>query len=192
MIIPQLNGLFNSENSNEDLKQSCEFLQTVADSIINADLSADNPSVYSGDSVSAEFFLSEIKDRNNETISVLILASILINLYENAENIDKWNSISLEKLRSSTEAIYTYINSFKIDSEVSFQLDLARVRFFQIFQNLYKTSLKVITVKITEPSHLLDIIYSVNGNLDYYDETKQLNNIVGTTVYKDIQVISND
>ncbi len=188
----QLNGLFNSENSNEDLKQSCEFLQTVADSIINADLSADNPSVYSGDSVSAEFFLSEIKDRNNETISVLILASILINLYENAENIDKWNSISLEKLRSSTEAIYTYINSFKIDSEVSFQLDLARVRFFQIFQNLYKTSLKVITVKITEPSHLLDIIYSVNGNLDYYDETKQLNNIVGTTVYKDIQVISND
>lgn len=193
LIGDQLNDLFDLGDRNETLKFSTGFLSDIANSLMNIDLSSDNANIstYNSQSSSPEYFLTTLKSRNSEGIAVLTLVSILLNLYENAENINKWNTIDLEKLRATTESIYEYVNNFDISNELHLQIDLARNRFFRLFKDLYAKANKVIEVQLQTPTLLEDVVYSINGNLDYYDEIKQLNNIVGTIVEGTILVISN-
>lgn len=190
----QFNDLFDLGNKNETQKYNCALLQSTADSIINADLTPENPAIADSDiaSISPEFFLTTIQNKNSEAVAVLILGSILINLYQNAENIDKWNTLDLDKLRISTEKIYDFVISTEISSDFRLQLDLARVRFFKLFKILYFRATKTIAINVKKPSFLQDVVYSINGNLDYYDETKQLNGIIGNVVEGKIMVISNE
>jgi hypothetical protein len=190
----QLNDLFDLGDSNATLKYNIKLLIECAFGIINVDLSQDNPDINTFDSetIEAKFFLKEIITENNKTCFVLILVSILLSIYENAENIDRWNTRDLDDLRTSSEEIYQYITSFKISSDLKLELDLARNNFFLLFKELYNRAKKIISVELSKTKYLTDVVYSVNGNYDNYEDTKILNNIVGNRVIGTIFVISNE
>ena len=197
----QLNSLFDFDDPNDTLKYNTTLLQDVALAIINPDFSQDNPAIPEYDpevdtnqnpTSAPEFFLTSVKSDNSDALSIIMLGSILITIYQNAAKINRWNKTDLDKLRKTTESIYDFINAKDLTFDFRLQLDLARNSFFDLFKTLYDRSIKTILVEIVEPRLLADIIYSVNGNLDYYNETKQLNSIVGTTVDTDILVIGND
>lgn len=198
----KLNNLFDLGSSSESLKYNTDFLTRVSTSIINIDLSQDNEAIInnynnntssSNEFQSTEYFLPTLNKKTNDVMSVLILCSVLINLYENAEKINRWNTIDLENLRSKTEMLYNYISTFEIDTELSLELDLARNRFFKIFKMLWNRAYNIIEFEIGEPNFLENLVYSVNGNLDFYDESKKLNNAIGGIVQPGtVRIISND
>ena len=197
----QLNSLFDFDNPNDTLKYNTTLLQDVALAIIDPDLSQDNPAIPEYDpevdtdqnpTSAPEFFLTSVQSSNSDALSIIMLGSILITIYQNAASIDKWNKTDLDKLRTTTESIYDFINGKDLTFDFRLQMDLARNNFFDLFKALYERSIKTILVEIVDPRLLADIVYSVNGNFDYYNETKQLNGIVGTTVDADILVIRND
>ena len=64
--------------------------------------------------------------------------------------------------------------------------------FFSIFKILYVDSLKVIEISVPETAMLSDVVYSINGNFDYLEDTKRLNNIIGMAVKGTILVVRND
>lgn len=202
LIGDKLNNLFDLGNSSESLKYNTDFLTRVSTAIINVDLSSDNQAIINNydNSLSSqnefdspEFFIPSLNKKTNDVMSVLILCSILINLYENAERINRWNTIDLENLRNKTETIYNYLSTFDLDTELSLELDLARNRFFKIFKILWNRAYNIVEFEITEPNFLENLIYSVNGNLDFYDETKKLNNAIGGIVHPGtVRIISND
>lgn len=195
----QLNNLFDLGNSNENNKYNTEFLLKCSEAVMNIDLSPDNEdivneSINSGtDSLNTEFFLPSVNKPVNDVISVLTLCSLLINIYENAEKINRWNTIDLENLRKKSEAIYSYITTFELDTELLMQIDLARNRFFKIFKILWDKAYKIVEFQITEPNFLENLVFSVNGNLDFFNDTKKLNNVIGGIVQAGtVKIISND
>jgi hypothetical protein len=198
----QLNNLFDLGNKNESLKYNTDFLIRVSDAIINIDLSQDNQSIINSYDnsleteniyIKTEYFLPSLTNKTNEAISVLTLCSILLNLYGNSEKINRWNTIDLENLRKKTETLYNYISTFEIDTELSLELDLARNRFFKIFKILWDKAYKIEEFTITEPNFLENLVFSVNGNLDFYEDTKKLNNVIGGIVQPGtVMVITND
>jgi len=191
----QLNDLFDLGDNNENLKYNTTFLEQVSDALLTIDISTDNLAIVNSEEnyTASENFLSSLVDKTNEVLSVLALSSILLNLYENSEKINKWNALDLERLRKKTEAIYAYLISFDLSSDLRLNLDLARNSFFNIFKILYANAYNVVEVEVNEPETIYNIVYSINGNLDFLNETKQLNNIVGSIVdNKTIMVISND
>lgn len=198
----KLNNLFDLGNNNDSTKYNTEFLGQVGISIISTDLSPNNEDIQNnfistGSNINLdttpEYFMQSLHKDTDRVMSVLILSSILINLYENAQLINRWNSIDLENLRQRTETIYYYIIQQGIDTEFLLELDLARNRFFTIFKKLYETAYKIVEVDIYSPDFLENIVYSINGNLDFYNETKKINNIIGGIVHSGvIKVISND
>ena len=68
----------------------------------------------------------------------------------------------------------------------------SRNAFFRSYQPLYNSAAKVVILKLDEPRFLADVVYSVNGNFNYYQETRKLNNIIGSVVQGVVEVISND
>lgn len=199
LIGDQLNDLFNIGSKDDQLKQSSEFLGNVAESFItlSENQNSISPNIYyevvsdTGE-VSIEFRAEYFLDNfNNKGISVLLLSSILITMYQNAQQIKRWNTKDLDNLKSKTEAIYNYITSQSIPSDLQFQMDIARSDFFKIFKILYQNAIKTIELNLNMPKFLFDIIYEINGNFDYYYETKKLNNVVGGVVEGKIKIISN-
>lgn len=202
LIGDQLNNLFDLGNKNESLKYNTDFLIRVSDAIMNIDLTQDNESIINDyDKASSsenpylktEYFLPSLTKKTNDVIAVLILCSILLNLYGNAEKINRWNTIDLENLRKKTESLYNYISTFDLDTELFLELDLARNRFFKIFKVLWDKAYKIEEFIITEPNFLENLVFSVNGNLDFYDDTKKLNNVIGGIVQPGaVKIITND
>jgi hypothetical protein len=190
----QINDLFDLGNRNPTLKYNTTFLISMAVAIIKTDLSQDNKdiSVFDSPYSGAEYFLTSIEDKNKETTIILLLVSILINIYENVNEISEWNTLDLDNIREQTEFIYQYIISFEISSDLKLELDLARNNFFSVFKETYNNALKVLLVNSQEQSSLGDIVYSVNGNYDFLSETKKLNGIIGLRVKGDILVIRNE
>ena len=190
----ELNNLYDLGDSNETLKYNMLLLSGIGVALVDVDLSQDNEviSTYNSPYQDAEYFLTTIKNDNEDCAHVIILTSILINLYDNAGNINKWNSIDLDNLRIKTEKIYLFIVSFNIDIELKIALDIARNSFFRLFRVLYERSVKVISVELPEVVFLTDVVYSVNGNFDYLEETKKINNVIGTKVSGTILVVKND
>jgi len=202
LIGDKLNNLFDLGNSNDSLKYNTDFLMRTSTAVIEIDLSEDNEAIInnydnntssSNEFSSTEYFLPALNKKTNDIMSVLTLCSILINLYENAEKINRWNTIDLENLRIKTETIYNYLSTFELDTELSLELDLARNRFFKIFKILWDRAFKIVEFEISEPNFLENLVYSVNGNLDFYDESKKLNNSIGGIVQPGtVKIISND
>ncbi len=202
LIGDKLNNLFNLGNTSDSLKYNTEFLMRASEAIINVDLTQDNDAITnnydnntesSNSFSSTEYFLPVLNKKTNDVMSVLLLCSILINLYENAEKINRWNTVDLDNLRRKTETIYNYISTFDLDTELSLELDLARNRFFKIFKLLWNRAFQIVEFEISEPNFLENLVFSVNGNLDFYDESKKLNNVIGGIVHPGtVKIISND
>ena len=103
----------------------------------------------------------------------------LANLEEKISEMGIVNLLSLNYYKNSFEKAYLYITaSDVIDSDLRRQLDLCKIRYFRTYHNLYEKAVKVREIDIKKPTSLHSIVYNVNGNLDFFDETMQLNNIV--------------
>lgn len=177
-------NLFKSGDKKIDLEYSNNFLQDVSNAIINNDFNQD----IIGDSYNA----NDLRD-SNDCFKTLMLTNLLINLYENTSEMQSSNKIDLEKLRKNTEKIYNYIilRSF-VPSDFKMQLELFRVAFFRQYNYLYNNSQSVIDINVLTPTSIHVIVYKINGNLDYLEDTIKLNNIYNTgNVIGKIRVISN-
>lgn len=198
----QFSNLFNSSNKSDQVKTATDFLIETANTLIYTDSQTISQRVVTdeSDSYSVAYdpeIIIEDKStnnngvKNNDIISVLILSSILLALYEQSTLLTRWNKKDLDGLLKQTETLYEYIITKNISSDVRNALMLARNNFFTSFNALYKTATNIVTVTVLEPKFLSDVVYSVNGNFDYYTDTKKLNNILGSIVQGEIQVISN-
>lgn len=194
LIGDQINSIFDLGDNNSTLKYNCFLLLSISNSIIKADVSQDNLVIsnFNSTTSSAEFFLTSVDNINKQIIDILLLISMLMSVYENMENINKWNSNDLDNIRDQAEFIYFYIITFEISSDLKLELDLSRNNFLLFFKELYKNSLKIIEVFVPETKMLSDVVYSVNGNFDNMEETKKLNNIIGMAVKGNILVIRNE
>lgn len=187
----QLNDLFDLDDPDATLQYSTELLQSVAEGIIESPVSDDNPDIPE-ETNKTKYFLVSPEDDNKAATDVLILSPILLSIYENTENIDKWNSIDLIRLRLKAETIYSFINGKELSTDFRNQLTIARNRFFDRFKILYGRAIKIVDVDLQTTKFLTDVVYSVNGNYDFLAETKELNRVVGTRVIGKISVISNE
>lgn len=202
LIGDQLNNLFDLGDSNQNNKYNTEILETTALGIINAQVNQDNENIdvakpntdtINKASTAAEFFLTSVKNDNQDILDILLLSSLLFSIYENVNNATDWNKSDLDAIKEKTETIYNYIiGKDVITPDVKLSLDIARNRFFRFFIDNYDNANSTVVIKITTPRSLSDVVYSVNGNLDFYFETKKLNNILGEFVYDDIEVIRNE
>jgi len=124
----------------------------------------------------------------------LFLCGLLINLEEIVGDIDKISLADLDYYKTSFNKSYAYIVSKDIiDQNLRTEMELCKIRFFKVYGNLYAKSIKTIEVNIEIPTSLHTIVYNINGNLDFFDETMQLNNIVNVGfVSGKILVLSND
>ena len=185
-----LNGLFDMGNESDSAKYNTDFLLTIGDSLADIPInnSVDTISLDEDGYKNVEFTLN-IKNDNLSVVSTLILCSILINIYTNIESFNKLGRQDLDNLMTKTEKIYNRIISNGINNELLLQLDLLRVQFFKLFKKLSNDTSDTFIYKVVEPEFLVDIVYAVNGNLNSYEETKKLNNIIGDIVFDSVEVI---
>lgn len=191
----QLSNIFNFDDKDAQVKTTSNFLIDVANDLIEVDGIPLSGKTIILDPYSVEFdaeiVITALDNRNNEVLSVLILTSILLALYEESAQVTRWSKKDLDNLLKQTEILFEYITKKDINSDVRTQLVLARNSFFATFRPLYENALNIVDVFVNEPKFLTDVVYSVNGNFDYYDNTKKLNNIIGSVVQGNIQIISN-
>lgn len=184
LIGDDFKNLFKSGDKKADLEYSNNFLQDVSNAIIKNDFNQD----IAGDSYNA----NDLRD-SNDCFKTLILTNLLIGLYENTAEMQSGNKIDLEKLRKNTERIYNYIilRNF-VPNDFKMQLELFRVAFFRQYNYLYNNSQNVIDINVLAPTSIHVIVYKINGNLDYLEDTIKLNNIYNTgNVIGKVRVISN-
>lgn len=175
--------LFKSGNKKADLEYSNNFLQDVSNVILKNDFNQD----IIGDSYNA----NDLRERN-DCFKTFILTGLIIGIYENTNEIQSMNLIDLQKLRNNTEKIYNYIiNKSFITNDFKMQLDLFRIAFYKQYNYLYNNSQKIVEINSLIPTSILTIVYKVNGNLNYLEDTIKLNNIfnIGNIVGK-VKVIS--
>lgn len=197
----QLAGIFTNGSKSDQAKQAAEFLGEVGEAFIavataqteispnvETEVVLDNGEVVK--EFRPELFIQS--KENNKATSVLLLSSILLGIYRSIEDVSRWNQNDLENIRNRSEAIYNYISSQEIPSDLQFEMDIARSGFFKLFIVLKANALKIVEVRLNTPKFLFDVIYEVNGNYDYYYDTKKLNNIIGGIVETDtVRIISN-
>lgn len=191
-------NIFALDNKQEQLKTTCNFLVSVGDSLTNVAESPLTTRIISDDSFTysvtydPEITLTSENDKNIEVLSVLILSSILLAIYDQSIQVTRWNKRDLDIILKKTEALFRFITSKEISGEIRTALVASRNAFFRSYQPLYSSAAKIVILKLDEPRFLADVIYSVNGNFNYYQETRKLNNIIGSVVQGTIEVISND
>lgn len=163
-------NVFSAENPDEEIKMNLNFGCDTINLIYNADFDKD---IY-GNSQN----VIELR-QSNDMLKILFLCSLIANLEEKISEMGIVNLLSLNYYKNSFEKAYLYITaSDVIDSDLRRQLDLCKIRFFRTYNNLYQKAIKVREIDVKKPTSLHSIVYNVNGNLDFFDETMQLNNIV--------------
>lgn len=196
----QLASIFTSGSKSDQAKQCADFLGEVGQSFISVaasqqEISADvGVDVVSDSGIVTKEFRPEffLQKDNSKATSVLLLSSILLAIYRSIEDVSRWNPTDLENLKIRSEAIYNYISSQEISPDLQFEMDIARSGFFKLFIVLKANALKIVEVRLNTPRFLFDVIYEVNGNYDYYYDTKKLNNIIGGIVETEtVRIISN-
>lgn len=191
-------NIFDSDNKQDQLKTTCNFLISVGSTLTDISEQSLTTKIISDDSVTysviydPEIALTSENDKNIEVLSVLMLSSILLAIYSQAIQVTRWNKRDLDAVLAQTEALFRFITSKEISGEIRSALVASRNAFFRSYQPLYNSAAKVVTLKLDEPRFLADVVYSVNGNFNYYQETKKLNNIIGSVVQGTVEVISND
>lgn len=192
----QFSNLFNSPNKDEQVKNTINLLIDVSIALTNVDKAPIEIKVITEDPYSVEFdagiFVATLDNTNNDVMSVLILSSILLAIYNQSSLINRWNKKDLDNLLKQSETLFEYIINKDLATEVRTALIDARNAFFKSFKVLYQEADSIIEVFLEEPKFLYDVVYSVNGNYDYYNDTKKLNNIIGSVVIGKILVIAND
>lgn len=198
----RLNNLFDTGSRSENIKYNSSFLQDSAQAIIANEKGFDSGDFDTAKDLNiegsleptfeAEYYVSNIANNSGQVMSVLMLSSILLELYSSVEDIGNWNKTDLEKLKNSTETIFEYITARDLDNNVRLQLILSRNNFFLTYKLLYEQASETYIFNASQPMFLSDIVYSVNGNFDYYDETKKLNGIIGSIAEGDVEVITNE
>jgi hypothetical protein len=189
-------ALFNFDDKEAQVKTTTNFLIDVGNALIIVDQTPSDGKTVTEDPYSVEFdaevAIAAFDNKNNDVLSVLILSSILLSIYEQSTQINVWNKRDLDNLLKQTETLFDYIMNKEISSDIRTNLILARNNFFESFNALYKNASNIVQIKLDSPRFLSDVVYSVNGNFDYYLDTKKLNNIIGAVVEGNIEVISND
>lgn len=191
-------NIFDLDDKQEQLKTTCNFLITVGTSLTEVAEEPLTTKVVSDDSLTysvsydPEITLTSENDKNIEVLSVLMLSSILLAIYSQATQVTRWNKRDLEAILSQTETLFRFITSKEISGEIRTSLVAARNAFFRSYQPLYASAAKIVTLQLDQPRFLADVVYSVNGNFNYYQETKKLNNIIGSVVQGTVEVISDD
>lgn len=192
----QFSNLFNSPNKDEQVKNTINLLIDISIALTNVDKAPIEIKVITEDPYSVEFdagiFVATLDNTNNDVMSVLILSSILLAIYDQSSLINRWNNKDLDNLLKQSETLFEYIINKDLATEVRTALIDARNAFFKSFKVLYQEADSIIEVFLEEPKFLYDVVYSVNGNYDYYNDTKKLNNIIGSVVNGKILVIAND
>lgn len=178
-------NVFSSDDQDEQIRMNVNLGCDVIDIIYNTDF---NDDIYG----SSENVL-ELK-KQNDMLKTLFLCGLIANLEEKISEINSTSLMSLNYYKASFEKSYFYIISNEVtDPDLRWQVELCKIRFFRTYNNLYSKATKVIEVNVDIPTSLHTIIYNVNGNLDFFDETMQLNNIINVGfVSGKILVLSND
>ena len=178
-------NVFSAENQDEEIKMNVNFGCDTINLIYNTDFNED---IY-GSSQN----VVELK-QSNDMLKILFLCSLIANLEDKISELGTVNLPNLNYYKNSFEKAYLYIiASNVIDTDLRRQVDLCKIRFFRIYNNLYQKAIKVREVNIEIPTSLHQIVYNTNGNLDFFDETMQINNIVNTGfVNGKILVLYND
>lgn len=192
----QLSNIFNNDDKQQQSKQTTSFLIDVGDVLIDvAELPVDSKTVIEDPysvTFDPELTISSIGNRNIDMLSILMLSSILLAIYDESSQVTDWNKDDLDRIMKQTNILFEYIMSKELSSDVRSNLIYARNSFFRSFKSLYDNSLSFVTVEVREPSFLTDVVYSVNGNFDYYLETKKFNNVLGSIVQGNIKVLKNE
>jgi len=177
--------VFSSDIQDEQLTVNANFGCDVINTIYNADF---NDDIY-GSSQNVT-----ILKEQNDMLKILFLCGLIANLEEKISEINSVSLLNLTYYKTTFEKAYLYIiSSDIIDPDLRQQTELCKIRFFRTYNNLYAKATKVIEVNVEIPTSLHSIVYNVNGNLDFFNETMQLNNIVNVGfVSGKILVLSND
>jgi len=180
----QFKNLFKSgENYNEDITYNTQFLQELAETTVDNNF---NEGIY-GNSENSNGIRN-----NNDALQFLLLNGIITGIYENLELIDTWVLSDLDSIKKTENKLYKKLISYNfIDSNYIYQLNLLRSNFYSIYANLYENGNKIIEYNAQQPISIYNIVYAINGNLDFLDETIKLNNIVKPFVFGKIKVIAN-
>jgi len=191
----QLSGIFNSNNKQDQLKTTCDFLIDIGNGFIETSQQPvpvktveENPYRVIYDPT---YYVINQDNKNIEVLSVLMLSTILLALYEQASQVTRWNSRDLQRLFDATESLFEKIIVKDIDVETRVNLIAVRNIFLTTYKALFEQAAKIQIVNVEEPAFLFDVVYSINGNFDYYLNTKKLNNRIGSVAQGKIEVISN-
>lgn len=178
-------SVFSSDSQNEELIMNSNLGCDVINAIYNADF---NDGIYG----SSENVLT--LKAQNDMLKILFLTGLIANLEEKISEMNTVSLLNLNYYKTSFDKAYLYIISNKVtDPDLRRQTELCKIRFFRTYNSLYSKATKVIEFNIDIPTSLHSIVYSVNGNLDFFNETMQLNNIVNVGfVSGKILVLSND
>lgn len=176
----QLRGLFSTGNPEEDNKAAILTLQAVSDSILNTKIEYKIP---------YDPFIEMQKDN---FIEVMLVGSCLINIYDSTSQIGRWNQKDLDKLREKTERYYKFLVDQNLGSNFTWALSNFRSQFYQIYILLQNRALRLYEYVPNGTESIMEIVYKVNGNYQYLEETRAYNNIIGLLVKEPIWVIRND
>jgi len=178
-------AIFAFDNQNEQTKMNATFGSSILNAIYDINFTEE---IFGSSQNVLEIM------QLNEMLKVLFLCGLLINLEETVGNIDKISLVDLDYYKTSFNKSYAYVASKDIiDQNLRTEMELCKIRFFKVYGNLYAKSIKTIEVNIEIPTSLHTIVYNINGNLDFFNETMQLNNIVNVGfVSGKILVLSND
>lgn len=128
--------------------------------------------------------IKEIQN-TNEAFKIVNLATLLFEFYSTVGKIDTINSIKLESYKATAENVYKYISeSPLIDNEFLQDLNKSKSAFINDYQALSKIANTIIKVNVPSPKPIYSIVYQVNGNLDYLQETIELNNLINVGLVK--------
>lgn len=190
----QLSNIFNQDNKAEQALTTTNFLIDIGKELAEVAQREPEIKVVNQDPYSVEFdaeiFIAAKDNSNSDVLSVMMLSSILLSIYEQAIKIQRTNTIDLNNIFKQTEALFSYIMSKELSIDVRSSLNVARNKFFEVFKTISDTAYKVIDLRLEQPRFLADVIYMVNGNLNFYDQTKKINNVIGSVVSGDIKIIS--
>jgi hypothetical protein len=164
--------VFSSDDDDEQARMNANFGSSVIDIIIETNF---NNGIY-GSSQN----VIEMKQQN-EMLKVMLFSSLIVNL---AEILKEMNTVSIRDLqvyKQSFDKAYSFcILSDIIDADFRNELELCKIRFYSTYKNLLSKARDVYELNVEVATSLHQIVFSVNGNLDYFDETMKLNNIINT------------
>lgn len=181
-----LKEIFSTGNSENDNKIFIFCSMAIADVILeNKPILDANP----------EFDIKYdplVDMQKDQFLQVMLVGSILINLYNSVNQINRWNKTDLEFFLEKTQKYYKYLIDNSSLSEFSNILSNLRSKFIEVYKLLQEKSLKIYEYEVNGWESLYHIVYKVNGNYDYFEETKAYNNIIGSVTNKNVKVIRND